>query len=165
MSRSLILNHHAIGLKLDRIAWQIAEEHFGKKEIIMVGLKDRGLQVAEMIYAKLQKITEAQVTLTSIEIDKSAPLSKSPVWTDQPKLSGKSVVLVDDVLNSGITLSGVLIEVLKHKPKSVKVAVLANRDHKAFPVEADFVGISLATTLKEHLSFVVENKEMSIYLD
>ena len=76
-----------------------------------------------------------------------------------------AVVIVDDVLNSGITLSGVLSEVLKHEPNSVKVAVLANRDHKAFPIRADFVGISLATTLKEHISFVEENKKMAIYLD
>jgi len=164
-TRSLILNHKDIELKIDRLAWQISEEYFGSKEIIIIGLKDRGSRVAHLIYEKLIKITKSKISITSISIDKSNPLLAKPTWEELPGLKGKSVVLVDDVLNSGVTLSGVLMEVLKYQPKTVKVAVLANRDHKSFLVEADFVGISLATTLKEHIAFVEERGKMSIYLD
>lgn len=164
MSRQLILDNQAIQLKLDRIAWQIAEEYYLEDEVILFGIKDRGYRIAELIHQKLQDMNICKTVLVAVTINKDHSLS-SDVQFDKPfDLKGKAGVIIDDVLNSGITLSGVLKSLLQFIPSSVKVAVLANRDHKAFPVRADFVGISLATTLKEHISFVEEDGVMSVYL-
>jgi pyrimidine operon attenuation protein/uracil phosphoribosyltransferase len=165
MERSRILDHDEIKLKLSRLAWQIAEEHLETGRIVLMGVRDRGSRVAELIYEKLKEISESEVVLAHVSIDKDHPLESQPEMMYTELIKGSAVVIVDDVLNSGITLAGVLAEVLRHIPRSVKVAVLANRDHKSFPIKADFVGISLATTLSEHIAFVEENKQMAIYLD
>lgn len=165
MSKTILLEHHQIKLKLDRMAWQIAEEFFNSKNIVIVGIENRGSKVAEIISTKLKEISSAQIELTGLSIDKEDPLSSEVGLTTDIKLTGKAVVMVDDVLNSGVTISGALSHILKFKPAAVKVAVLANRDHKAFPIHADFVGVSLATTTKEHIAFIEEKGNMTVYLD
>ncbi len=165
MSKLVLLEHNEINLKLDRIAWQIAEEYFSEKKIAIIGLKSRGYRVASLIYNKLVGISEAQIELFELDIDKSNALLSDVKWDKSPKLKSKAVVLVDDVLNSGITLAGAMKHILNEEPKRLKVAVLANRDHKAFPIAADFVGVSLATTLKEHIAFVEAKGKMTVYLD
>lgn len=164
MSKLIILKHDEIILKLDRIAWQITEEYYNEKEIIIIGIKARGFAVAELINAKLKTITDAKINLVELVIDKDNALESEVVIPDAENIRDKAIVLVDDVLNSGYTLAGAFKEILENKPKYVKVAVLANRDHKAFPIHADFVGISLATTLKEHISFEQKNGQMTVYL-
>ncbi|MFY0643405.1 MAG: phosphoribosyltransferase [Bacteroidia bacterium] len=164
MSKLQILKHDEIMLKLGRIAWQILEEFYESKNIVIIGIKSRGTAVAKLIETKLAQISKAEIEFIEFTIDKDKALTTTIEWSDEINLKGKAVVLVDDVLNSGITLAGALKEILSKEPKSVKVAVLANRDHKAFPIHADFVGISLATTLKEHISLVRENGNMAVYL-
>ena len=164
MSKLPILNHNEIALKLDRLAWQMAEEHFGQDHLVMIGIKERGSRIAGLIHKKLTQIHKGQVELTEMEINKDAPLDQAPKWTNRPELEGKAVILVDDVLNSGATLAGAIHEILNYKPRSLKVAVLANRDHKAFPINADFVGISVATTVMEHISFEEKKGQMAVYL-
>ena len=164
MSKLQILTHEEIMLKLDRIAWQILEEFYNSKQIVIIGIKARGTAVAKLIESKLSQISNAEIEFVEFDINKERALNSEISWSKQLSLKSKAVVLVDDVLNSGITLAGALKEVLSKEPKSVKVAVLANRDHKAFPIHADFVGISLATTLKEHISLEREKGKMAVYL-
>lgn len=165
MSKIVLLKHHEIVLKLERIAWQIAEEFYGEKKILLIGLKSRGFTVAQRIQEHLEKISSMKVELVELSINKKAALSSEVKLSKDTQIKGSSVVLVDDVLNSGITLAGALAHILKMEPVAVKVAVLANRDHKAFPIHADFVGVSLATTLMEHISFVDSKGKMTVYLD
>jgi pyrimidine operon attenuation protein/uracil phosphoribosyltransferase len=164
MGKSLILNHEEISLKLDRIAWQILEQHFGETEMLLVGLADRGFDVAVKIKARLEKIGDVQIKLTRISLDKTNALA-SEIRLDRSELvTNKAVILVDDVLNSGMTMAAALKEVLNHSPKTVKTAILANRDHHTFPIQANFVGISLATTVKEHISYEEIDGKMSVSL-
>ncbi len=164
MEDTLILEHHQISLKLDRIAWQIIEQHYGEDEIVLIGLADRGFDVAEKIYNRIIKNTNSTVHLLRLLLDKSAPLTEPIIIESNEKISDRAIILVDDVLNSGITMAAAFKKVLEFKPKSVRTAVLANRDHHKFPIQANYVGISLATTLKEHISYSEVNGEMSITL-
>ncbi len=164
MEKSLILNHQEISLKLDRIAWHILEQCFGEKNIILVGLVDRGADVAKKLKTRLEANSNATIWLINITLDKSNALSSPIVLEQSDLIKNNTVILVDDVLNSGVTMAAALKEVLNHNPKSVKTAVLANRDHHKFPIQANFVGISLATTVKEHISFEEIDGEMSIFL-
>lgn len=165
MSRQLLLNHEEIALKLDRIAWQILEEHYGESHIVIIGIQDRGSIIASMIADRLNSFSDDSIHLTSIHIDKDAPFTGSIELEQDNLIKGKCVVLVDDVLNSGATMAAAVREILNHNPKELRVAVLANRDHHKFPIQCHFVGVSMATTLKEHITFEIVNDRMAVYLD
>lgn len=164
MEKSLILNHEQISLKLDRIAWQILEELFDEDYIVLIGLVDRGTDVAKKIKQRIEKNSSVHVEILTIVLDKGKAFSSDITLKNSEKITNRAVVLVDDVLNSGITMAIALKETLHFKPKSVKTAVLANRDHHKFPIQANFVGISLATTVKEHISYEEHEGAMSISL-
>lgn len=164
MSKSLILNHEEISLKLDRIAWQILEHHYGEKSIVLVGLVDRGTEVAEKIKMRLENFGTTKIHCTTINLDKLAGLASTVTIEDVSLITGNPIILVDDVLNSGVTLAAALREILNYSPKSVRTAVLANRDHHKFPIQANYVGVSLATTLQENILYEVTNDQMSVWL-
>ncbi len=164
MSKLKILDHKDIVLKLDRIAWQIAEEYHKEKEIVVLGIQERGSAIAKLIFDKLSDICSAKISLSHLHLNKDQALESEISIQPAVKLDSKAVVIVDDVLNSGITLAASFKRVIEGRPSKVKVAVLANRDHKAFPIHPDFVGISLATTVMEHISLVSEKGEMAVYL-
>ena len=164
MGKLLLLNHDQISLKLDRIAWQIIERYFGEKEIILLGLVDRGTDIATKLKVRLTASSDLKVQLGTISLDKNDPFKQSVSIALETNLENKCVILVDDVLNSGSTMAAALREVLNHNPLSVRTAVLANRDHHKFPIQANFVGISLATTLKEHISYEEVAGQMTVSL-
>ena len=164
MSNSLILSHEEIALKLDRIAWQILEQHHKENVIVLVGLLGSGADVAHKIQKRLEKFSDAQILSTTIELNKADPLNSPVEISNSEILKNTSVILVDDVLNSGTTMAAALREILSLSPKSVKTAVLANRDHHKFPIQANYVGISLATTLKEHITYQEVDGKMSVTL-
>lgn len=159
-----ILNHDEIALKLDRIAWQILEQHYKEDTLVLVGLESRGASVADKIKERLVKFGSKKILSTSIKVKKQNPLEEAVVLTQSEIISNNAIILVDDVLNSGKTMAAALKEILNHNPESVKTAVLANRDHHKFPIQANYVGISLATTLKEHITFSEVEGKMSIDL-
>ncbi len=165
MTRLPILNHNEIALKLDRIAWQILEEHYDAKEIVLVGIEDRGFLISGFLVERLRKFSEVKISHASIAVDKKHPLVNPVKFEAGESVAKKPIILVDDVLNSGITMAAAIREMLNHNPSSLKVAVLANRDHHKYPVQANFVGISMATTLQEHITFQIVNDQMSVWLD
>ena len=125
-----------------------------------------GLQFAKKLQTVLRKITEAEIRLCKMSMDKSDPL-KSGVRTSIPEkeYKNRSVVLVDDVLNSGTTLIYGVHHFLKTPLRQLKTAVLVNRNHKKYPVKADYKGISLSTSLKEHVHVEFKPKNDVVYLD
>ncbi len=161
-----ILSHLQIQHKIERIAYQIYEANVNENEIIIAGIDGGGLQFAKKIVSKLKKITEAKITLCKLSMDKTNPL-KSGVSTSlsEEKFIDKSVVIVDDVLNSGTTLIYGVHHFLKTPLKQLKTAVLVNRNHKKYPVKADYKGISLSTSLQEHVNVRFETKNDRVFLD
>ncbi|MFS4456326.1 phosphoribosyltransferase family protein [Maribacter sp. 2304DJ31-5] len=161
-----ILSHQQIQYKIERMAYQIYEANVHEKEIIIAGIAGGGINFAKKIIRILKKITDAEITLCKVNMNKDEPL-KHKVTTSLPKeiYENKSVVLVDDVLNSGTTLIYGVHHFLKTPLKQLKTAVLVNRNHKKYPVKADYKGISLSTSLQEHVNVVFETKNDRVFLD
>lgn len=160
-----ILSHQEIQHKIRRIAYQIYEANADENEIVIAGVDGGGLQFAKKIGAVLKKITDASILLCKVSMDKRNPL-KSGVSTSIPEkdYAHKSVVLVDDVLNSGSTLIYGVHHFLKTPLKQLKTAVLVNRNHKKYPVKADYKGISLSTSLQEHVKVEFKPKDDTVFL-
>lgn len=159
MSESnLILNHQKVLQKIDRIAYQIYEANHELSTITMAGIHENGYIFAQLLKAKLEEVSDLKVDLRRVEVNKKNPLQMCSIEGDDNFKNG-SVVVVDDVLNSGRTMMYALQCFLNNAPEKLTVAVLINRSHKRFPVNANYVGLSLATTLKEHIEVSFENPE------
>lgn len=164
--KMLILNQSQIAHKIDRIAYQILEDNFDESELVIAGIVDRGYVLAERLYKKIGQISKLKLSLIKIDIEKKGSELTMIEDIDLKKCNGKSIVLVDDVLNSGRTLAYGLGVFLNIPTKKIRTVVLVDRSHKIFPVSVDFVGFSIATTLKEHVSvhFSELQKEDAVYL-
>lgn len=161
-----ILSHEQIQHTIRRIAYQIYEANVDEKEIVIAGIEGGGLNFAKKIQTVLRKITEADILLCKVLMDKSDPLTSGVTTSmDEKDYMGKSIVLVDDVLNSGTTLIYGVQHFLKTPLKQLKTAVLVNRNHKKYPVKADYKGISLSTSLQEHVHVKFQAKNDMVYLD
>lgn len=165
MSHNIILNHQEIEFKIKRIAYQIYETFIDEKEIIIAGINGNGSVFAEKIALVLQTISPIKVILCDVIIDKRNP--KNPISTSISAdiYQNKGLILVDDVLNSGTTLIYGVKHFLEVPLKKFKTAVLVDRNHKKYPIKADFKGISLSTSLLEHVQVVFENNNDYAYLE
>ncbi len=161
-----ILSHQEIQHKVRRIAYQIYEANVAEKQIVLAGIDGGGLKFAKKIQHVLHSITDAEITLCKVTMNKKNPL-EGEVRTSIPasEYENKSVVLVDDVLNSGTSLIYGVYHFLKSPLKQLKTAVLVDRNHKKYPVKADFKGISLSTSLQEHVHVQFKAKDDMVYLD
>ncbi len=159
MKKVEILNHDAIVQKTRRIAYQIIEDNYDESELVVIGIKPNGLQYALQLKKEIEAIDGIKVTLLELTIDKTNPLSTEIVLDLGKKtLNNKAVIIVDDVANTGKTLYYALKPVMEYLPKKVQAVVLVDRQHKLFPVSPDFVGLSLSTTMKEHIQVAFDAK-------
>ncbi len=165
-SKTLILNARQIQQRIDRIAYQLYENYYQEKEMVVAGIAKNGYALAERIAEKLQEISSIKVKIAEVVVNKKSPLSeKVKVSLPEKELKGKVVVVVDDVLESGRTMMYGIDPFLKYSVKRLTTVVLVNRDHRSFPVKADFVGISLATTMQEHIAVELNGgKNDAVYL-
>lgn len=161
-----ILSHDQIQHKIKRIAYQIYEANVDETEIIIAGIEGGGLKFAKKLSAILEDITTAKITLCTVKMNKKNPL-ESGVTTSITKeeYTNKSVVLIDDVLNSGTTLIYGVFHFLKVPLRQLKTGVLVNRNHKKYPVKADYKGISLSTSLQEHIEVEFKDNDDAVYLN
>ncbi|OYU80554.1 MAG: phosphoribosyltransferase [Flavobacterium sp. BFFFF1] len=160
---NIILNHQEIEHKIRRIAYQIYETFSDEETIIIAGIADNGIVFAEKIKNVLEAISTIKVILCQVAIDKQNPNNPIQTSLKPEEYSNKCLVLVDDVLNSGTTLIYGVRHFLDVPLKKFKTAVLVDRNHKKYPVKADFKGISLSTSLMEHVKVVLEG-ECAAYL-
>ena len=165
MEKTIILNHKQITYKIRRIAYQIYENNIDEETIIIAGIDKNGYLLAEKIKEELDSISPIQATLCKVKMDKKNPLSKITTSLEESIYKNKSIVLVDDVLNSGSTLIYATRYFLQVPLKKFKTAILVNRNHKKYPIKADFKGISLSTSLQEHINVVFKNDEVIAYLE
>jgi pyrimidine operon attenuation protein / uracil phosphoribosyltransferase len=147
-----------------RMAYQIYERNFEAKELVLAAITGQGIEVSKQLAEELGEISKIKVQMVEILIHKESPTVKDTLVKPDIKLSGKTIIMVDDVLNTGRTLVYAMIPFLEAKVKSVQVAVLVDRNHPSFPVNADYKGISLQTTLQEHVSVEIEKKKINVYL-
>ena len=147
--KTLILNHQQIEHKIKRMAYQIYESNVNESEIIIAGIAKNGFVLAEKLAAALQNISDLKIELCEVKLDKKHPLAGANTSLTPDEYENKSIILVDDVLNSGSTLIYGVKHFLEVPLKKFQTAVLVDRSHKKFPVKADVKGISLSTSLNE----------------
>ena len=165
LQENSILTHDEIKHKIKRIAYQIYESNVNETEIILAGIESNGYILAKLLKSALKKISEINPILCKVTIDKKNPRNNISTSISQEDYKNKSVVLVDDVLNSGTTLIYGVKHFLEVPLKQFKTAVLVNRNHKKYPVKADFKGISLSTSLHERVDVVLIGKEYKTTLE
>jgi pyrimidine operon attenuation protein/uracil phosphoribosyltransferase len=162
----LLLSPKQIRQKIERMAWQVWEDNLHETEIVIAGVADCGYVLARRVKSVLEEISGIRVTLLKITLDKSS--SHLVAETDVPAdaCSGKVVILVDDVLNSGRTLAYGLGVFLNVPLKKLRTMVLVDRSHRIFPISTDYTGLELATVLKEHVhvSLGETGADDSVYL-
>ncbi|MBB6682489.1 phosphoribosyltransferase [Aequorivita sp. 609] len=153
---TVILDKKQIAHKIKRIAYQVYETNVNEKEVVIAGIIGNGYVLAKKIKAELEKISPIKVILCEVNIDKKNPISKIETSLKPEEYKNKSLLLVDDVLHSGTTLIYGIKHFLEVPLKQFKTAVLVDRNHKKYPVKADFKGISLSTSLNENVSVIFE---------
>ena len=163
--QTVVLNATQVNQKIDRLAFEIHENHYNEKEIILAGIVGNGFKLAELLKDRLANFSNVKVTLVSVSVNKRDPLAiDASVELEKADAEDKVVILVDDVLNSGKTLIYGIRHFLQVRLKALRTVALIDRDHKRFPVKADYVGLVLSTTLQEHIRVELE-EEMAVYLE
>jgi pyrimidine operon attenuation protein/uracil phosphoribosyltransferase len=158
-----VLDFEKISRICRRLAYQILENNINEDEILIVGIKEKGYEIAKIIKQKLKDITSIKVHLKSITIDKKNPNQISEFDINFNQMP-KSVYLVDDVLNTGKTLMFAVNSLLKYDFDLIKTLVLIDRNHKRYPIKVDFKGISLSTNLDDTVKLISENKNLEAVL-
>ncbi len=156
-----ILNDKQIDQKLTRLAYEIIEQNTEVKVLYLAGINNNGYRFAELLKKEIEAIALCpfQVELIRIRLDPSQPISEEITIDIAPsKLKNKTVILIDDVANTGRTLFYAFKPFMGLLIKKMQVAVLVDRKHKSFPVQVDFVGLSLATTIKDHIDVNLTQK-------
>jgi pyrimidine operon attenuation protein / uracil phosphoribosyltransferase len=155
MEKNYILNAEIAARKLRRMAYEILENNFDESEIVLAGIRESGTAIAKTIRDLLNEISGVKYELITVSLDKKHP--RDVVLSRQLDFQHKVVILIDDVSNSGKTLLYAIKPFLDTNPKKIQTLVLVERSHNTFPVKPDYVGLSVATTLQEHIYVEVED--------
>lgn len=163
--KQVILDHNQINQKINRLAHQIIEHIFEEQNIFIGGIVGNGLELAKKLSQIIQEHSDLAIQFYEVELDKDNPLNHPiELRLKSGNLDGACVILVDDVLNSGKTMQYALHKILEHPIRSVKTVALVDRQHRRYPIKADFVGIGLSTTLKEHVEVEFEENNFKAQL-
>lgn len=162
-----ILDRIQIQQKIKRLAIEILENNFEEKTIVLAGINKKGTGFARLIEKELQAITDIKIQFVTITLQPANPLS-APIELDNPveTLKGKTIIIIDDVANTGRTIFYACKPLLDIIPKKLEVAVLVDRKHKTYPIYPKYVGMSLATTLKEDIDLrILAEEEWGVYMN
>ncbi len=160
MDKTVLIDSEGIRRALTRIAHEIVEKNKGVDNIVLVGIRTRGVPIAERLAENIEKIEGQKPPVGVLDItlyrDDLSTLAYQPIVrpTELPvDITGKIVVLVDDVLYTGRTIRAALDAVIDNgRPKTIQLAVLVDRGHRELPIRADFVGKNVPTSSKEVIS-------------
>lgn len=161
---SEVLNHKQVGQKITRMAFEIYERNLNSAGVVFAGITGMGMSLARILADELRRISPIQVEVLEVILDKSA-VSKSEIELSQPlDLVNKTIILVDDVLNTGKTLVYAMKPFLEQEIQKMEIAVLVNRSHGFFPLKPDYTGFELSTTFNEHIKVDVSGSQHSVQL-
>jgi pyrimidine operon attenuation protein/uracil phosphoribosyltransferase len=159
MSKNYILSREVAGKKMKRMALEIAEQLSEETQpLVLIGIKDSGLVIAEKMLEILKPLLAIEVHILSCSLNKKVPTDVT--FSRVLNFDNLNVVIIDDVTNSGRTLLYALKPLMDFHPKRVQTLALVERMHKTFPIKPDYVGLSVATTLQEHIQVEVLNGEV-----
>lgn len=165
MNQNIILTHQEIEYKIKRIAYQIYETFIDENEIVIAGINGNGSVFAQQLAEVVKEISSLEVHFCDVFIDKKNPNSSITTSLNQMDYQNKGLILVDDVLSTGTTLIYGVKHFLDVPLKKFKTAVLIDRNHKKYPIKADFKGISLSTSILEHVQVVFEKDNNHAFLE
>jgi pyrimidine operon attenuation protein/uracil phosphoribosyltransferase len=157
--KKYILSKEVVEKKLRRMAYEILENNIDEKEIILAGIRESGSVVAKVIQKMLGEISSIKTEFITLTLDKKEPMDVS--LSKAFDFNGKVIIVIDDVSNSGKTLTYALKPFIAFHPKKIQTLVLVERTHTSFPVRPDYVGLSIATTLQEHIFVEVNGEEVT----
>lgn len=160
-----ILNDKKIKKILKRISYQILEGNLDESELFLVGIKKNGLEIAKLIKIELEKICDINIQIYPLVIEKKDPNKKVLTEFDLKKMKDKTVILVDDVLNTGKTLIHATKYILDAQLNKLVTVVLIDRNHKKFPIKVDIKGISISTSINERIKLLIKNNKISAIFD
>jgi pyrimidine operon attenuation protein / uracil phosphoribosyltransferase len=164
-----ILDDRQVRQKIRRLAIEILEHNYDEDTLILAGLNRNGLGFAQLLLDELQPLAppSLRITLTRIRLNPANPTEYEPqIELGSEELRNKCVIVVDDVANTGRTIFYAIQPMLKVLPRKVEVAVLVDRKHKSFPIQADYVGLTLHTTLYENIDVQIrDTQEMAVHLN
>ncbi|WP_315815819.1 phosphoribosyltransferase family protein [Paraflavitalea speifideaquila] len=149
MAKNYILDADTAHRKMQRMAYEIVENNLDEKQLILAGIRESGSVIARNIQQLLKQISNLPTELITLSLDKKKP--GEVVVTPTMDFTDKVVIIIDDVANSGKTLLYAMKPLLAFHPRKIQTLALVERTHKTFPVSTDYVGLSVATTLQEHI--------------
>jgi pyrimidine operon attenuation protein / uracil phosphoribosyltransferase len=158
-SKNCILNKRAIAQKMKRLALEVVEQNLDEKELILAAINGNGEVVASNLAEELRRIHSFDIRMTTIQLNKKNPLEVS--LKDSFELNNKSIIVVDDVANTGRIILYAMKAFLNAMPKKIQTFVLVERSHKLFPIQNDYTGLSVATTLQEHIAVETDGSEIT----
>lgn len=162
--KNLILDAAQVKQKIRRMAFEIYENNFKEKSLVIAGIDGQGYVLAKQLTKEVETVSGMEVNLVKVTLDKLAPQQGEVTLDCDIKLvKKKCIILVDDVLNTGRTLAYGLKPFLDTEVKKIETAVLVNRSHTLFPVYPQYTGYELSTTIKDHV-VVMLGKEAAVYL-
>ena len=162
--KNYILDEETTGRKLRRMAYEISQNNIDEREIILAGIEENGVVIAKQIQNMLAEISDYKTHLINISLNKRNPTEIR--LSENTDFNNKVIIIVDDVANSGKTLLFALKPFLEFHPKKIQILVLVERTHKAFSIKPDYVGISLSTTIQEHIFVEVQgDKVMGAWME
>ena len=164
MDKKKILTNSQIKRKIKRISLQIIESNIEEKEVVLAGIEQNGFLLAKELNKMITELSNLNIKLCSLKIDKKNPLNNISTSLNSYEYKDKSIVVVDDVLNSGSTLMYAVKHFLDTELRQLKTAVLVDRNHKKFPIKADFKGVSLSTSIQNHVKVQFDKNSIEAFL-
>ncbi|ARQ06644.1 bifunctional pyr operon transcriptional regulator/uracil phosphoribosyltransferase PyrR [Macrococcoides canis] len=163
MDKRIILDDKAIDRTLTRIAHEILENNKGAHDLVLLGIRTRGIYLAQRIQSKIEKIDGIIVPTGVLDVtqyrdDVTDRVSQEVIaYTIDTDMNNKHVVIVDDVLYTGRTVRASLDAILDHvRPKRISLATLVDRGHRELPIRADFIGKNIPTALSEEIVVMLD---------
>ena len=164
MDKKKILTNSQIKRKIKRISLQIIESNIEEKEVVLAGIEQNGFLLAKELNKMITELSNLNIKLCSLKIDKKNPLNNISTSLNSSEYKNKSIVVVDDVLNSGSTLMYAVKHFLDTELRQLKTTVLVDRNHKKFPIKADFKGVSLSTSIQNHVKVQFDKNSIEAFL-
>ncbi len=147
--KKYILTKEIAEKKLRRLALEIIENNLDENELILAGIRGSGSVVAACIQKNIAALSAIKTSLITLTLDKKFP--EKVLLSEKKDFNDKVVIIIDDVSNSGKTMLYALKPLLEFHPKKIQSLVMVERSHKQFPIAADYVGLSIASTMQEHI--------------
>ncbi len=158
-TKTEILGEDAVRRKIKRMALEVAEQNAGEKELVIAGIVGNGEKVARSIANELKNVSPLTVIVITIVLNKRTlgDVTLDPIM----EIKDKIVIIADDVANTGKTMFYALKPFLEAAPKKIQTLCLVERSHKQFPIQTDYTGLSIATTLQEHIAVETEDDHIT----